>query len=124
MSVRESAKSECHRKTRSVELCGTGRKFMHLTRGGLRCESSGGVSRGRSSEDALGNLGGAKGRRTKRRHSANPSVGIRRAGERNNTGAATAAASRGDGNEAGGGFLRMSHAHVLRVEPTARGGKG
>lgn len=51
MSVRESAKSSRHRKTHRVEPDGPGRKFMHLTRGGLPCESRGGVSRGRSSEE-------------------------------------------------------------------------
>jgi hypothetical protein len=51
MSVRENAKSTGHRKTRLVEPDGPGRKFMHLTRGDLRCENTGEVSRGRSSEE-------------------------------------------------------------------------
>lgn len=63
MSVLGNAKSNCHRKTHRVEPDGTGRKFTHLTRGGLRRESVGGVSRGHSSEDAWGNPGRAKGLR-------------------------------------------------------------
>src|SRR5450432_2236110 len=51
MSVRENAKSNCHRKTHLVEPDGAGRKFMHLTRGELPRESAGAVSRGRSSEE-------------------------------------------------------------------------
>ena len=51
MSVRESAKSNSHRKTHLVEPDGTGREFMHLTRGDLHRESGGEVSRGRSSEE-------------------------------------------------------------------------
>jgi len=124
MSVRETAKSDRHRKTYSVEPDGTGSTvFMHLTRGGLRRESGGGVSRGHSSEDALGNLGVAKDRRTKRRHSANPLAGRRRVGERNNPGAATTATSRVGGNGGGGGFLQSRRAHVHRVEPATKGGK-
>lgn len=41
--------------------------FMHLTRGGLRCESGGEVSRGRSSQESRGKTEGAKGRRTTER---------------------------------------------------------
>ena len=41
--------------------------FMHLTRGDLRRESGGEVSRGSSSEEARGKAGGAKGRRTTER---------------------------------------------------------
>jgi RNA-directed DNA polymerase len=51
MSVLGNAKSNRHRKTHRVEPDGTGRKFMHLTRGGLVCESRRGVSRGHSSEE-------------------------------------------------------------------------
>ncbi len=124
ISVLGTAKSNRHRKTHSVEPGGTGSTvFMHLTRGGLRRESGGGVSRGHSSEDALGNLGVAKGRRTKRRPSASPLEGRRRVGERNNTGVATTATSRAGGNGAGGGFLQRRRAHVHRVGPTAKGGK-
>jgi hypothetical protein len=124
MSVLGKAKSNRHRKTHSVESDGTGSTvFMHLTRGGLSRESGGGVSRGHSREDAPGNLGVAKDRRTKRRHSANPLAGRRRGGERNNTGAATTATSRADGNGVGGGFLQRRHAHVHRVGPATKGGK-
>jgi hypothetical protein len=69
MSVLADAKSQDHRKAHHVESGGTGREFMHLTRGDLAGESLQEVSRGRSSEEALGNLGGAKGRRTKRERS-------------------------------------------------------
>lgn len=51
MSVLESAKSNRHRKTHRVDPDGTGRKFMHLTRGGLLRESAGEVSRGHSSAE-------------------------------------------------------------------------
>ena len=52
MSVLANAKSNRHRKRCEVEPGGGGRKFTHLTRGGLRGESRAGVSRGRSSEEA------------------------------------------------------------------------
>lgn len=65
MSVRENAKSNCHRKTHLVEPGGTGREFMHLTRGDLLRESAGEVSRGRSSGEGRGNPVGAKGRRNR-----------------------------------------------------------
>ena len=71
MSVLGNAKSNCHRKTHPVEPGGTGRKFTRLTRGGLPRESGAGVSRGRSSEDARGNPGGAKGRRITKRQKGN-----------------------------------------------------
>ncbi len=67
MSVLANAKSNCHRKTHRVEPDGAGREFTHLTRGGLPGESAAGVSRGRSSEEARGNLCGAKGRRDRAR---------------------------------------------------------
>lgn len=51
MSVLANAKSNRHRKTHRVEPDGTGRKSMHLTRGGLADESQRGVSRGHSSEE-------------------------------------------------------------------------
>lgn len=51
MSVLGNAKSNCHQKTHQVEPDGTGRKFMHLTRGELARESAGAVSRSRSSEE-------------------------------------------------------------------------
>ena len=67
MSVRENAKSNRHQKTHRVEPGGTDRKFTRLTRGDLWRESVGEVSRGRSSEEARGNSGRAKGRRSQRR---------------------------------------------------------
>ena len=69
MSVLANAKSNRRRKTHRVELGGTGRKSMHLTRGDLSRENEGGVSRGRSSEDAGRKAGRAKGRRTSSRRS-------------------------------------------------------
>lgn len=71
MSVRENAKSNRHRKTHRVEPDGTGRMFMHLTRGDLRRESGGGVSSGRSSEENRRKAAGAKGQRTKQERSTN-----------------------------------------------------
>lgn len=69
MSVRGNAKSKSHRKTHQVKPDGTGpkRMFMHLTRGGLRRESAGEVSRGRSSEESRRKAEGAKGGRTTER---------------------------------------------------------
>ena len=68
MSVLGNAKSNRHRKTHQVEPGGTGpNMFMHLTRGDLRRESGGEVSRGRSSEEDRRKAGGAKGRRTTER---------------------------------------------------------
>jgi len=69
ISMLGNAKSKRHRKTHQVEPDGTGPKkmFMHLTRGDLRGESGGEVSRGRSSEEARRKAGGAKGRRTTER---------------------------------------------------------
>ena len=69
ISVLGNAKSNRHRKTHQVEPDGTGpkRMFMHLSRGDLRRESAGEVSRGRSSEEACRKAGGAKGRRTTER---------------------------------------------------------
>lgn len=66
ISVLGNTKSDRYRKTHRVEPDGTGRKFTNLTWGDLRCESAGGVSRGRSSEDVCRKAGGAKGRRTTR----------------------------------------------------------
>ena len=66
MSVLVNAKSMSHRKTHQVEPGGTGRKFMHLTRGDLVGESLQEVSRSHSSEDRPGNREVAKGRRTRK----------------------------------------------------------
>lgn len=63
-------KHEIHKsteKTRDVESVGTGRKFIYLTRGDLWSESTGEVSRSRSSEDIHGKMEGAKDRRTTER---------------------------------------------------------
>ena len=99
MSVRENAKSNRHRKTHRVEPGGTGRKSMHLTRGGLLRESGGGVSRGRSSEESRGNPEGAKGRRTSRRRSIDRLREAWREVARNDRGLATAAGSPVGGEE-------------------------
>jgi hypothetical protein len=69
MSVLENAKSNRHRKTHLVEPVGTGRKFMHLTRGELWRESVGAVSRGRRSEESRITAAGAKGRRNRKARS-------------------------------------------------------
>ena len=124
MSVLGNAKSESHRKTHQVESGGTGpkRMFMHLTRGDLRRESGGEVSRGRSSEESRGNTEGAKGRRTKRGPSANHPAGSRREERRNKAGAATTATTRFDGKRVEGGILPRLAAHVYRVEAAAKGG--
>jgi len=99
MSVLGNAKSNRHRKTRTVEPDGTGRKFMHLTRGDLNREGGGEVSRGRSSEESRGNPEGAKGRRTKRQANRLTAASEQEA-HRNRLGAATAATSRhGGGRE-------------------------
>jgi hypothetical protein len=123
MSVLGNAKSKSHRKTHQVEPDGTGAEmFMHLTRGGLRCESGGEVSRGRSSEESRGNTEGAKGRRTKRGPSANHPAGDRQEDRRNDKGAATTATSFVGGKRVEGGFLQRRYAHACRVEAAAKGG--
>jgi hypothetical protein len=71
MSMLGNAKSSSHRKTHQVESDGTGRKFMHLTRGGLRFEKTGEVSRGHSSKESRRKAEGAKDRRTTREQSTN-----------------------------------------------------
>ena len=83
MSVLGNAKSKSHRKAHQVEPDGTGRKFIHLTRGDLWRESARGVSRGHSSEEACRKAGGAKGRRTKREQSITEPCLKGRAGVRN-----------------------------------------
>ena len=123
ISVRENAKSKSHRKTHQVEPDGTESKmFMHLTRGDLRREIGGGVSRGRSSEESRGNTEGTKGRRTKRGPTANHPAGSRREDRRNNLGVATAATTRDGGKRVEGGILQSLSAHGCRVEAAAKGG--
>ena len=88
ISVLGNAKSNRHRKTHQVEPDGTGpkRMFMHLTRGDLRCESGGEVSRGRSSEESRGNTEGAKGQRTQEAKEPQKDRGVTRNGrERSKT---------------------------------------
>ena len=122
MSVRGNTKSKGHRKAYLVEPCGTGRKFMHLTRGDLRAERHAGVSIGHISGDACGNMGRAKGRRTKREQSTDPLTDRRRVGGRNNQGIATAAVSLIGSLEHAGGFLQSVHNYVHRVFAVAKGG--
>jgi hypothetical protein len=93
MSMLENAKSNRHRKTHRVEPDGAGRKFMHLTRGELPCESRGAVSRGRSGEDRRVTAAGAKGRRNSTARSTERLRPSWRAVLRNRQGVATAAAS-------------------------------
>jgi hypothetical protein len=123
ISVRDNAKSKSHRKTHQVEPDGTESKmFMHLTRGDLRREIGGGVSRGRSSEESRGNTEGTKGRRTKRGPTANHPAGSRREDKRKNLGVATAATTRAGGKRVEGGILQSLSAHGCRVEAAAKGG--
>ena len=61
-SVRENAKSKAHQDA-SSRAAWHGRKVHVLTQGDLLSESETGVSRGRSSVDAMRKHGGAKGRR-------------------------------------------------------------
>ena len=122
MSVRGNTKSKGHRKAYLVEPYGTGRKFMHLTRGGLRAERHGGVSRSHSSEDAHGNIGRAKGRRTKREQSTDRLAVKGRVGGRNNQSIATAAVSLIGSFEHVGGFLQSVQGYVHRVFAVAKGG--
>ena len=123
MSVRENAKSKSHRKTHRVEPDGTGREFMHLTRGGLARESAGGVSRGRSSEEARVMAGGAKGRRDRRRRDrrTSPPVRARRTlkhAGRDNYGHHPARCEKQGRVES-----RLEIEHGVRVARRARGGE-
>jgi hypothetical protein len=93
MSVRENAKSNRHRKTHLVEPDGTGREFMHLTRGDLPRESAGEVSRGHSSAEGRVTAAGAKGRRNRTARSTERLRPQGRAVLRNRWGVATTAAS-------------------------------
>lgn len=97
MSVLGNAKSNRHRKTHRVEPDGTGRKFMHLTRGGLARESERGVSRGRSSEEGR-ESGWSEGLKNRRKRSTDRPGNGGRVVLRNTSGVATAAASRCDGD--------------------------
>lgn len=108
MSVLGNTKSNRHRKAHQVEPYGTGRKFMYLTRGGLRIERFAGVSRGHSSEEAHGNTGRAKGQRTKREQSTNPLGEPRRVGGRQERGIATTAVSSRYARSPVGGFLHRA----------------
>lgn len=101
MSVLENAKSNRHQKTHRVEPDGTGREFTHLTRGGLRRESVGGVSRDHSSEEARGNPGGAKGRREEGKRNAPDPREHGRAGLRNVPGVTITVASRSGAQRSG-----------------------
>ena len=122
MSVLGNTKSKGHRKAHQVEPCGTGRKFMHLTRGGLCIERYPEVSRGHSSEEAYGNMGRAKGQRTKREQSTNPLTDKGRVGGRNTQSIATAAVSLIGSCEHAGGFLQCVQCYVHRVLTVAKGG--
>src|SRR5690606_36925629 len=102
MSVLENAKSNRHRKTHRVEPDGTGRKFTRLTRGGLPSESAAGVSRGRSSEEARGNPGRAKGRREEGKRIATDPRKHGRAGLRNAPGVTTTVATWNGASETDG----------------------
>jgi hypothetical protein len=90
---------------------------MHLTRGDLRGESAEEVSRGHSSEEARGNTGGAKGRRTKRERSTDRPATEWRAVGRNAGGVATAATTFG-GVAARSGWIPRAG----RTRPTSQRG--
>jgi hypothetical protein len=110
MSVRENAKSNSHRKTHRVEPGGTGRKFMHLTRGGLGRESVRGVSRSRSSEEGR-ESGWSEGLKNCRRQSTDGPISNGRVVPRNIPGVAITAASGGGGDRRRGGSTTCpSHA--------------
>ena len=93
MSMLGNAKSEYHRKTHQVEPDGTSRKFMHLTRGDLRFERVGEVSRGHSSEESPRKRDGAKGRRATREQSTDGLQYTEREEYRNGAGVTIAVAS-------------------------------
>ena len=102
MSVLENAKSNRHRKTHLVEPDGAGRKFMHLTRGDLRRENAGEVSRGRSSEERRVTAAGAKGRRAGQARSTDRLRSDGRGVFRNHPGATNTVTSRPGGRGAPG----------------------
>ena len=107
ISVRESAKSNRHRKTHRVEPGGTGRKSMHLTRGGLPDESPRGVSRGRSSEESR-ESGWSEGPKDQQK-AINRRTNAKDAGSpAKQTGAATAAASGTGGARSHGGSVAQA----------------
>jgi len=119
ISVRENAKSNRHRKTHRVEPDGAGRKFMHLTRGGLARESVRGVSRGRSSEEGR-ESGWSKGPKNQRRQSTDGPTETRRGVPRNIPGAATTAASGGGGDRRRGGSTHCPNHAVASLERTRK----
>jgi hypothetical protein len=119
MSVLGNAKSNCHRKTHRVEPDGAGRKFMHLTRGGLLRESAGEVSRGHSSEESRRKAEGAKGRRTDRRQSADGLSERWREATRNIAGATTTVAT-SEGDSPGGGGFRPRRESCVSESPLTR----
>ena len=125
ISVLGNAKSDRHRKTHQVEPDGTGpkRMFMHLTRGDLRRESGGEVSRGRSSKDACRKAGGAKGRRTTERATK---TGLRSGGgklsETRRERQLSAATLRDESGASG--WIVASKAGVDSKSPDARKGEG
>lgn len=67
-SVRANAKPKAHQDTACRARRNAG-KVQVLTRGDLLCESTGEVSRGRSSDESRGNAEGAKGRRNHQQRS-------------------------------------------------------
>jgi hypothetical protein len=101
-SVLGNAKSNRHQKTHRVEPDGTGRKFTHLTRGGLRRESAGGVSKGHSSEESRGNPAGAKDLRVGETRIASSPLSQGREGLRNEPGVTTTVATRFGAKGTGG----------------------
>lgn len=98
-----NAKSDCHRKTHGVELDGTGRKYMHLTRGEPWLERVREVSKVRSSEDNRRKVEGAKGRRVTK---AMPEANLRQQARRRlKAGDVATAATTSSGTVHGGEWI-------------------
>jgi hypothetical protein len=107
ISVRESAKSNRHRKTHRVEPDGAGRKSMHLTRGDLPDESPGGVSRGHSSVEGR-ESGWSKGPKDQQKAINRRTSGGSAGSPAKQTGAATAAATGTGGVWSHGGTVAQA----------------
>lgn len=103
ISVRVNAKSDIQRKAHHVDEDGTGRKFMHLTRGGLDRESGQGVSRSHSSEEACESRW-SEGLKNRRRQSTDGPSDRRRVVARNISGVVVKTATRGGAKGSSGGY--------------------
>jgi hypothetical protein len=121
-SVLANAKSNRHRKTHRVEPDGAGRKFTHLTRGGLPCKRRAGVSRGHSSDEARGNPGGAKGRRDRARRDRRTAPRAWAGRSPKPTGRDNCGRHPGGAHGRAGWSPGTSRRRGDRVQPRARGG--